>query len=144
MQDMLTLASVFGALGLLSLAAALVVALRRAVFLARAARTTGEVTAIEDSGEFPVVTFEAAGEALRNGRVVRFRAASNVGRWAVGKRVDVLYDPRGPERASVATFGQVWGLCVALALMGVMFLAMSEGVARLARDARPVSATRRG
>ena len=67
---------------------------------------------------FPVVEF-TTGE----GRSIRF--TSDSGRRIArpkGSRVRVLYDPRNPEDASMATFSTLWMFPLVTALFGLPFL----------------------
>ena len=132
----------FAGLGILMMAIAVVLAAWRARFLIGSSATTGEVVALEDSGEFPVVTFFAATDALAQPRTVRFRAGTNAGSWRVGDKAPVRYRPATPERACIATFRQLWLAAIVLAVMGLAFVAAAYGIATSAAHARPIPGQR--
>ncbi len=72
---------------------------------------------------YPVVEFRAAG-----GMLIRFRSAlgsPETPRYEQGTQVNVLYDPRRPEKARIGNYGQVWTGPVPALLFGCAILVLS-------------------
>lgn len=113
------------ALGFLLCLGGLALALRRALFLRRSRRTLGRVVALEhDSADFPIVTFSPDGETLHaGGRTVTFRSDSNSNTLTPGATVPVCFDPQEPQRAFIASFGQLWAVPLMLSLFGLALVA---------------------
>jgi hypothetical protein len=57
------------------------------------------------------------------GRDIDFVSNAGSGRpsFPVNQPVAVLYDPQQPEKASINSFGQLWGLSLILGILGVVF-----------------------
>ncbi len=103
----------------------LVNAARRAIFLAQAQATTGEVIALRQAPSkssnrrsyFPIFRFTAP-----NGETIT--VTSNIGgkynSW-LGKPVPVLYLPANPQEAHIRSFGQLWESSLVPSIVGGTF-----------------------
>jgi hypothetical protein len=111
--------------GVVACAGGLVVLARRIGFVRRAERTQGTVVRVEQrrsrrgTQHFPFVRFVATDR-----RDVTFRSPTGTSRpkWAVGDAMPVRYLPDDPQRALVDGARALWGLPVALLLMGAAAL----------------------
>lgn len=123
-QNTVPLVYALAAIDALLLLGALLLALWRAVFVARAKRASGEVIALsDDSGEFPVVRFALDERAGAPATTVTVRSDTSAGGVPIGTPVPMLYDPRAPQRARIAKAWHLWGASIVLTLIGAIFLA---------------------
>ena len=100
-------------------------AARRAIFLAQAEATTGQVVALRQAPHkssskpsyFPIFRFTAP-----NGESIT--VTSNIGgkysSW-LGKPVPVLYLPSNPQEAHIRSFGQLWESSLIPSIVGAGF-----------------------
>lgn len=124
MHDMAAGGWLLGFIGAVTMLVGVALGVWRVWFLGRAATTTGEVVAIDDSsGEFPIVRFDAQGNVVAGGRSISFRANTNLGDYPVGRKVTVRYDPQTPERAVIDSFAHLWAPSLILLAVGGLFAA---------------------
>lgn len=130
------IAVVMALVGAGMLAGSAALALRTRAFLARAEGAAGTVTRLERSEStdsdnrrsvyyYPYVRFE-----LPSGEVHEFRGGtgSNPPAWAIGERVDVLYDPARPAEARIRGFSSLWLGSVILGGLGLLFALVGGGI----------------
>ena len=88
----------------------------------------GHVTRLERGSKgssFPVVEFQTEDEQ----RITfKSRMGSSPPSFRVGEAVAVLYDPLDPQRASIQSFGQLWGPSILSGLLGAVFTAIPSGI----------------
>ena len=108
----------------------LYVGVREARFLRTASPATGIVTKITEykssksTNYYPNVRFQTPG-----GEALTFRATGLVGGYAVGDQVGVLYDPDNPSRASIDSFGSLWGVPLLMVTVGTAALVVGGRMA---------------
>lgn len=138
MRDMIIAAYAMWGVGALLGLTALAFAVRTIRHLAGARRAVGEVVAIQsDSADFPVVSFNADGDAVAGGRVVTFRSDVS-GSSPVGAKVPVAYRPGAPENARIATFGYLWAVPVIIAIVALVFVGLGAAAWVYAPSATPI------
>lgn len=138
MQSMIAMAYVTWGVAALVALLGLGMAARTIALLAGAKRAVGEVVAVEeDSADFPVVSFNADGDAVAGGRVVTFRSGVS-GSDPVGAKVPVVYPPAAPERARIATFGYLWAAPLILVLTALFFVGLGAAAWVYAPSATPI------
>jgi hypothetical protein len=109
-------------LGLAMVGCGVVHCISERLFGARAGRATGRVVAIDEEPGmdgptwYPVVRFTPPG-----GRTVEFRCSvGTYTRWyRVGQPVTVLFDPRSPDRAKIASFLNRYFVAINFGCFGV-------------------------
>ena len=90
--------------------------------------TLGTVVGLELSGRFgrhyhPIIAFQP-----RKGKQVKFKYPSGFEIWYVPKLnqpVMVRYDPKNPQKATIDSFGPMWGPPITICLFGIGFLALA-------------------
>lgn len=73
---------------------------------------------------FPVVEFQAGDERI----TFKSRMGSSPPSFHAGESVAVLYDPLDPQRATIQSFGQMWGPSIVSGLLGAVFTAIPSGI----------------
>jgi len=107
----------FSLIGIGLLAIAFHLFTERQDFLSRAQRADGVVSALNAGGSHPQVSFDTA-----TGERFSYAQGGFIHGYEVGQPVQVLYLPeRAQASAVVEDRGALWGLPVALALMGLTF-----------------------
>jgi tetratricopeptide (TPR) repeat protein len=112
-------------IGLSLLSVSLFLFLRQKLFLGRARLTSGEVIGINQRASrhgplrYPVVRFQTP-----FGQAVEFEATvgTSFQAYRVGQRIQVVYDPENPQKASIRSFAQQWLGCLIVGLIGTAFL----------------------
>lgn len=96
-------------------------------------RAEGRVVALvdTDSSTYPQVEF-----TTNRGEAQRFRGGigSSPPDYAVGDKVEVIYDPAQPREAIIASFGELWLAPLALGGFGLVFLLAGIGSFFLVRS----------
>jgi len=117
----------FLVIGLALATVAVLIVMNTRKFIARAESARGTVVEMagDRDGYAPVVKFRTA-----KGRERSFEEAgrSNPPSYAVGERVQVLYDPKHPDDARIDSFSDLWALPMILGGMGVLFAGIGGGV----------------
>lgn len=128
--------NIFAGLGGLFLVISLGFTYHTRNFVARAETATGQVVALEyrrsrDTHDgstsylyYPVVEF-----ALADGQQIRFESqvGSSWPRFRVGQAVEVLYDPRNPQKAQINRFWELWLFPVVFGGLGAVFFLIGAG-----------------
>ncbi|HWE83465.1 MAG TPA: DUF3592 domain-containing protein [Terracidiphilus sp.] len=117
-------------------------------FVMRSVATVGAVTALEDKVNaddgktyyYPEFVFEAQDGKTYNGVS---HTGSTSADYAVGQSVRILYDKADPNSARIDSFGQIWGGDLLVALVGIMFLAISA-VLKTAQNRKAPAAAHTG
>ncbi len=89
-------------------------------FASRANSATGTVVGLNAGGSHPQIRFTAT-----NGKVVEFSQSGLIFGYKIGDEVEVLYDPETPQKASLNTFGALWGFPLLGVVLGVCFASVS-------------------
>jgi hypothetical protein len=122
----------FSIIGLGLLIASLFIFLNTRSFINSSARATGTVVAhvsVKSSGGdttyAPVITFRTP-----DGQTIEFKSqtSSSSRSPAVGQTVEVLYNPRNPQEASVNSFSSLWLLPIILSGLGAGFFIIGTTV----------------
>lgn len=138
MQNLVATAYVFWGVSALMALLGVGLGLRSLRHLMGAKRAVGEVVAVEhDSADFPVVRFNADGDAVAGGRVVTFRSDASSS-MRVGTRVPVAYRPEDPTRARIVSFGQLGAAPLVFIAFAVVFSSVGLGVYMSASSATPI------
>lgn len=89
-------------------------------FASRAASAKGTVIKLSAGGSHPEIRFTTA-----DGKVVEYSQSGLIFGYREGDEVEVLYDPDTPQKASLSTFGAMWGFPLLGFVLGACFTGVS-------------------
>lgn len=77
----------------------------------------GTVSQLSGGGSHPEITFNT-----RDGTSVKSPQGGLIFGYKVGDRVLIYYDPQRPERATLKSFGALWGFPSLASVLGAFFI----------------------
>jgi hypothetical protein len=86
-------------------------------FINQANSAQGEVIKLNSGGSHPEIKF-----ITKDGREIEYPQSGLIFGYKIGDKVEVLYDSQTPKRASINTFGALWGFPVLLFILGLIFI----------------------
>lgn len=107
-------------IGILMIIGSLIWMVRNYQFVSRAVSAKGTVISLNAGGSHPQIRFTAG-----DGKPVEYSQSGLIFGYRPGDEVEVLYDPEAPQKASVNTFGAMWGFPFLGFLIGACFAAVS-------------------
>ena len=125
--------TVFLALGMGLIVAAIATGLSTRHFVAHASRGEGVVTRLNAGGSHPEIEFTAA-----SGETISFPQGGGIFGYRPGQKVQVLYAPEAPSQtACVDAFGALWFTPLILSFLGTGFTIGGASMVASARRSDP-------
>lgn len=89
-------------------------------FINQAATTEGEIIKLNAGGSHPEIKF-----TTQEGKEIDYPQGGLIFGYKAGDKVEVLYDPKNPKRASINTFGALWGFPGLIFVLGLVFVVVA-------------------
>lgn len=86
-------------------------------FVKQATSAQGEVVKLNSGGSHPEIKF-----TTQDGKEIEYPQSGLIFGYKIGDKVEVLYDAQNPQRASINTFGAIWGFPVLVLTLGLIFV----------------------
>jgi hypothetical protein len=87
----------------------------------------GSVSNLHASGSHPEIVF-----TTREGKRIHTPQGGSIFGYRVGDQVSMYYDPKEPQRATLKSFGALWGFACLAGILGVVLLSL--GLQSIAND----------
>ena len=86
-------------------------------FISRSATAQGKVIRLNSGGSHPEIKFTTG-----DGKEVEYPQSGLIFGYKTGDTVEVLYDSQNPKKASINSFGALWGFPALIFVLGLLFI----------------------